>query len=92
MYRAQLIAAYVPPLICHAGHRTGVSDKDQPSLLNHLVDLPRGVKSGLIVAEEVLKDINGISFIFLEQSDVVRHPLVGRIIQAYEKSKEKAVQ
>lgn len=56
------------------------------------VDLPRGVKSGLIVAEEVLKDINGISFIFLEQSDVVRHPLVGRIIQAYEKSKEKAVQ
>jgi phosphate starvation-inducible protein PhoH and related proteins len=56
------------------------------------VDLPRGVKSGLIVAEEVLKDINGITFIFLEQSDVVRHPLVGRIIQAYEKSKEKAVQ
>lgn len=56
------------------------------------VDLPKGVKSGLIVAEEVLKDINGISFIFLEQSDVVRHPLVGRIIQAYEKSKEKAVQ
>jgi phosphate starvation-inducible PhoH-like protein len=56
------------------------------------VDLPRGVKSGLIVAEEVLKDINGISFIFLEQSDVVRHPLVGRIIHAYEKSKEKAVQ
>lgn len=56
------------------------------------VDLPRGVKSGLIVAEEVLKDVNGISFIFLEQSDVVRHPLVGRIIQAYEKSKEKAVQ
>jgi phosphate starvation-inducible PhoH-like protein len=55
------------------------------------VDLPRGVKSGLIVAEEVLKDIKGISFIFLEQSDVVRHPLVGRIIQAYEKSKEKAV-
>jgi len=56
------------------------------------VDLPRGVKSGLIVAEEVLKDINGIPFVFLEQSDVVRHPLVGRIIQAYEKSKEKAVQ
>ncbi|MDP4105778.1 MAG: PhoH family protein [Bacillota bacterium] len=56
------------------------------------VDLPKGVKSGLIVAEEVLKDINGIPFIFLEQSDVVRHPLVGRIIQAYEKSKEKAVQ
>ena len=56
------------------------------------VDLPRGVNSGLIVAEKILKDVNGISFIFLEQSDVVRHQLVGRIIQAYEKSKEKAVQ
>lgn len=52
------------------------------------VDLPKGVKSGLIVAEEILKDIKGISFIFLEQTDVVRHPLVGRIIQAYEKRKE----
>ena len=56
------------------------------------VDLPKGAKSGLIVAEKILKDVNGICFIFLEQSDVVRHPLVGRIIQAYEKSKEKAVQ
>ncbi len=56
------------------------------------VDLPKGVKSGLIVAEEILKDVNEISFVFLEQSDVVRHPLVGRIIQAYEKSIEKAVQ
>ena len=49
------------------------------------IDLPRGAKSGLIVAEEILQNVNGISFVFLEQSDVVRHPLVGRIIQAYEK-------
>ncbi|MDR4948634.1 PhoH family protein [Neobacillus cucumis] len=49
------------------------------------VDLPKGAKSGLIVAEEILQNVNGISFIFLEQSDVVRHPLVGRIIEAYEK-------
>ncbi|MEH7549158.1 PhoH family protein [Neobacillus vireti] len=49
------------------------------------VDLPKGVKSGLIVAEEILQNVKGISFIFLEQSDVVRHPLVGRIIEAYEK-------
>jgi phosphate starvation-inducible PhoH-like protein len=49
------------------------------------VDLPKGAKSGLIVAEEILLNVNGISFIFLEQSDVVRHPLVGRIIAAYEK-------
>jgi phosphate starvation-inducible protein PhoH and related proteins len=56
------------------------------------VDLPKGVKSGLMVAEEILKDVKGISFIFLEQSDVVRHPLVGRIVEAYEKSSKKAVQ
>lgn len=49
------------------------------------VDLPKGAKSGLIVAEEILQNVKGISFIFLEQSDVVRHPLVGRIIEAYEK-------
>ncbi|WHY76171.1 PhoH family protein [Neobacillus sp. WH10] len=53
------------------------------------IDLPRGAKSGLIAAEGILQNISGISFIFLEQSDVVRHPLVGRIIEAYEK---KAIQ
>src|SRR3954463_2220034 len=37
------------------------------------VDLPKGAKSGLIVAEEILQNVNGISFIFLELSDVVRH-------------------
>ncbi|MFJ5715413.1 PhoH family protein [Neobacillus sp. NPDC093127] len=49
------------------------------------IDLPKGAKSGLIAAEEILQNVNGLSFIFLEQSDVVRHPLVGRIIEAYEK-------
>lgn len=49
------------------------------------VDLPKGVKSGLIVAEDILKGVSGLSFVHLEQSDVVRHPLVARIIQAYEK-------
>jgi phosphate starvation-inducible PhoH-like protein len=49
------------------------------------IDLPKGVKSGLIAAESILSDVRGISIIHLEQSDVVRHPLVGRIIQAYEK-------
>ncbi|WHY65754.1 PhoH family protein [Neobacillus sp. SuZ13] len=53
------------------------------------IDLPKGAKSGLVAAEAILKNVNGISFIFLEQTDVVRHPLVGRIIEAYEK---KAVQ
>ena len=49
------------------------------------IDLPRGAKSGLIAAENILLGVNGISFVFLEQSDVVRHPLVGRIVEAYEK-------
>ncbi|CAM3670975.1 PhoH family protein [Cytobacillus oceanisediminis] len=49
------------------------------------VDLPKGVKSGLIVAENILGGVKGLSFVHLEQSDVVRHPLVAKIIQAYEK-------
>lgn len=49
------------------------------------VDLPRGVKSGLTSARSILADVNGISFAVLEQSDVVRHPVVQRIIAAYEK-------
>jgi phosphate starvation-inducible protein PhoH and related proteins len=49
------------------------------------VDLPKGAKSGLIAAEDILKGVSGLSFVHLEQSDVVRHPLVARIIQAYQK-------
>jgi phosphate starvation-inducible protein PhoH and related proteins len=48
------------------------------------VDLPKGVKSGLRVAEERLGKVKGSAFIHLDQSDVVRHPLVQRIIDAYE--------
>ncbi|WP_340676867.1 PhoH family protein [Paraglaciecola sp.] len=48
------------------------------------VDLPRGVRSGLRHAIEVLKDVNDISFDFFNANDVVRHPLVGRIVMAYE--------
>ncbi|WP_044895828.1 PhoH family protein [Bacillus alveayuensis] len=47
------------------------------------VDLPKGVKSGLAVAKETLSKIHGISFVYLEQTDVVRHPLVAKIIEAY---------
>lgn len=53
------------------------------------IDLPRGVKSGLIMAENILTSVNGIEFIHLEQTDVVRHPLVARIIRAYEKNDEQ---
>jgi phosphate starvation-inducible PhoH-like protein len=48
------------------------------------VDLPRGVRSGLRHAIEVLKDVDDISFDFFNANDVVRHPLVGRIVMAYE--------
>ncbi|MDQ0156338.1 PhoH family protein [Robertmurraya andreesenii] len=48
------------------------------------IDLPKGVESGLIEAERRLQNVRGIGMVYLEQSDVVRHPLVARIIQAYE--------
>jgi len=47
------------------------------------VDLPKGVKSGLKDANEFLSNVPGISFVHLDQTDVVRHPLVQRIIEAY---------
>ncbi|SFA54084.1 phosphate starvation-inducible protein PhoH [Anoxybacillus pushchinoensis] len=50
------------------------------------VDLPKGVRSGLAIAKDILTNVNGISFVFLEQADVVRHPLVGKIIAAYEEA------
>ncbi len=48
------------------------------------VDLPKGVRSGLKHALKVLYEVEGISFTRFEPSDVVRHPLVQRIIEAYE--------
>ncbi|SET63843.1 phosphate starvation-inducible protein PhoH [Salinibacillus kushneri] len=48
------------------------------------IDLPKGVISGLKVAEERLLHVKGIAFTYLNQSDVVRHPLVQKIIDAYE--------
>src|SRR5699024_1501668 len=50
------------------------------------VDLPKGVKSGLRVVSRTLSNVKGISFIYLKQTDVVRHPLVQRIIHAYEQT------
>lgn len=50
------------------------------------VDLPKGVRSGLAHACEVLKDVRGISIVHFTTEDVVRHPLVGAIVRAYEKA------
>ncbi len=49
------------------------------------IDLPKHVKSGLRDAIDVLRDIDGVSFTFFEARDVVRHPLVAKIVRAYEK-------
>ena len=48
------------------------------------IDLPRGVESGLIRAMNILNNVKGISFIHLTAMDVVRHPVVQRIIERYE--------
>ena len=48
------------------------------------VDLPRGTPSGLSEAERILKGVKGASFNYFTSKDVVRHPLVARIIEAYE--------
>jgi phosphate starvation-inducible PhoH-like protein len=47
-------------------------------------DLPGSVKSGLKVGEHILRDIEGIGFVYFTKADVVRHPLVASIINAYE--------
>ncbi|HAY34211.1 MAG TPA: PhoH family protein [Ignavibacteria bacterium] len=49
------------------------------------IDLPKKEQSGLIQVEEILKNIDDISFVYFEKSDVVRHKLVKDIINAYEK-------
>jgi phosphate starvation-inducible protein PhoH and related proteins len=48
------------------------------------VDLPRHIRSGLRHAVEVLRGVDGISFTFFTSRDVVRHPLVAKIVRAYE--------
>lgn len=53
------------------------------------VDLPRGQKSGLRHAIEVLDNISGVSFNFFESKDVVRHPVVARIVEAYDAFEQK---
>lgn len=53
------------------------------------IDLPKGKKSGLRTALEVLENVQGIEFIHLQAADVVRHTLVQKVINAYEKSENE---
>ncbi len=50
------------------------------------IDLPRGQRSGLAEALELLQDIEGIGFVRMEKKDIVRHKLVTRIVNAYERA------
>lgn len=52
------------------------------------IDLPRSVRSGLLNALRILRGVKGIGMIEYEKKDIVRHPLVQRIVDAYE-SREK---
>jgi len=49
------------------------------------IDLPKGARSGLTDAVETLEGIEGISMIRFTEADVVRHPLVSRIVAAYDR-------
>jgi phosphate starvation-inducible PhoH-like protein len=49
------------------------------------IDLPKGRTSGLVQAEELLGDVEGVGFTRFTAADVVRHPLVARIVEAYER-------
>jgi phosphate starvation-inducible PhoH-like protein len=48
------------------------------------IDLPRGMPSGLVDAAQVLKNVKGIAMTRFTAADVVRHPLVARIVEAYD--------
>lgn len=53
------------------------------------IDLPRNTNSGLITAQRILKNIDGIEFVYFNDNDVVRHRLVAEIIKAYDKDLTK---
>jgi phosphate starvation-inducible PhoH-like protein len=52
------------------------------------MDLPFGKRSGLLDVTDVLRGVEGISFMYFDERDVVRHPLVQRIVKAYERYNE----
>ena len=56
------------------------------------IDLPNYRRSGLLEALDILKNVDGLSFIWFDESDVVRHQLVQRIIRAYDEHKAKVAE
>lgn len=49
------------------------------------IDLPKGQSSGLVEVQNVLRDVDGAAFVHLTGDDVIRHPMVQKIIEAYER-------
>ena len=56
------------------------------------IDLPKGMASGLVDAQQILQGVPGIAFTPFSAADVVRHPLVARIVEAYERARADAPQ
>jgi phosphate starvation-inducible PhoH-like protein len=54
------------------------------------IDLPRGAQSGLTHASHILEGVEGLGFTFFGNKDVVRHPLVQRIVEAYDGAQDNA--
>ena len=52
------------------------------------IDLPHSIKSGLLHANQILKNIKNIGFTYLDGHDVIRHPLLKEIIKAYEENEK----
>ncbi len=52
------------------------------------IDLPRGTKSGLIHAQRTLNNVVGIGMVNFDSADVIRHPLVSKVINAYEEQEK----
>jgi len=55
------------------------------------IDLPKGTRSGLVQVTQVLKDVEGIGFTWFDSRDVVRHTLVQRIVEAYDRYDQKTI-
>lgn len=53
------------------------------------IDLSRGKTSGLVAVRKILKNLKGVDFVYLDKSDIVRHEVVQRIIEAYERAEKE---
>jgi phosphate starvation-inducible PhoH-like protein len=56
------------------------------------IDLPNARRSGLVEAIDILKPVEGLAFVYFDESDVVRHHLVQRIIRAYDDHKARVAE